>query len=82
MSNIMLVSYYSTARRLALVNFFTADSVSYFKEYLTDKVFSVTLELPQKIWYLPDESPVKIKEVHDWLTLHNEAQSVSDTSIQ
>lgn len=58
--------------------FFIADSVSYLKEYLTEEAFSITPEFPQKkkIQDLPDESPVKIKEVPDWLALYNGEWSV------
>lgn len=63
--------------QVSTCEFFTADSVSYFKEYLTE-VFSITPEFSQKkkIQDLPEESPVKIKEVHDWLTLYHGDQSV------
>lgn len=68
--------------QVSTCEFFTADSVSYFKEYLTEEVFSTNPEFPQKkkIQDLPDESPVKIKEVHDWLTLYNRERSVFKTS--
>jgi len=69
--------------QVSACEFFTDDSVSCFKEYLTEEVFSISPEIPKqkKIQGLPDESPVKMKEVHDWLTLYNGEQSVFKTSV-